>query len=530
MKLLRISPFLCGILSGILCSASPLYAKPVKNVILMIGDGMGPPQVTFGIIYGRQSPDSPYKSSGLHLERLMRSGQTGFMLTYPQGNLIVDSAASATQLATGHFAGSEMIGIDADGNKRQTILQNAKKAGKATGLVSSARLTHATPAAFAAHVPHRSMEPLIAEHMLESAPDVMLSAGYDYFLPKSVETEGSVAARNWRKRIPEPMQIRSSRGDERDLLSEAEKSGYQLAFDYKSLASIGTGKILGLFGPSGMPDAIAESIYENDVKRLYPTLKDMTEKALEVLSKDSDGFFLMVEGGQIDWAGHANDAGWMLNEILQFDKAVGAAVAFAQTHKDTLVVVTADHETGSFGFSYSKNDVPTPRKLTGDAFKDSLFAPKYNFGNPEVLTKLKAQKRPIESIQDDFQALEPAQRTPEALSSLVKDTTGFELTKDEAIEILAAANAKGQSTTNSAIMEEFKRTFASNVAGNLIGHALAKEQQVVWGTGTHTMAMVPLMVLGPKEHLGHFRGLMHSTEVNHAMQKALGLKFEIPGK
>jgi alkaline phosphatase len=512
----------------LLFGASMAQAKPVKNVILMIGDGMGAPQVTFGIVYARQSPDSPLKETGLQMERLMRSGQTGFMLTYPQGNLVVDSAASATQLATGYFAGSEMIGLDAEGNRRPTVLEKAKKSGRATGVVSSARLTHATPAAFIAHVPHRSMETLIAEQVLVSAPDVMLSAGFDYFLPKSVEDAKAPAAIAWRPRIPASMTLKSSRGDERDLLSEAEKAGYQLAFDFQSMQAMKKGKVLGLFGPSGMPTGIAEAGYENDPKRQYPTLKDMTEKALEVLSKDPDGFFLMVEGGQIDWAGHANDAGWMLNEILQFDKAVGAVFAFAQKHQDTLVIVTADHETGSFGFSYSKNDVPAPRQLSGDAFRDTLFAPKYNFGDPEVLRKLRQQSRPIEAIQEDFQALKPEDRKPDALVGLVKDATGFVLTAEEAAEILAAANAKGKPTTNSVIMEEFKQTFASNVPGNLIGHALAKEQQVVWGTGTHTMSMVPVMVFGPEQHQKRFRGLMHSTDVNHAMQKAMGFDVKKP--
>lgn len=507
---------------------SSVVAKSARNVILLVGDGMGVPQLTFGIVYGRQSPDSQYTKSGLNIERMMRAGRTGFMLTYPKGNIIVDSAASATQLATGYFAGSEMIGIDAEGNKRPTILQNAKRIGKATGLVSSARLTHATPASFAAHAPHRSMENLIAEQMIATAPDVMLSAGYEYFLPKSVGDEASAAYKAWRAKIPSSLKLRSYRSDERDLLSEAESAGYKLSFDFQSMKTIGSGKMLGLYGLDGMPSAIAEASYENNPNRTVPTLKDMTEKALELLSKDKDGFFLMIEGGQIDWAGHVNDAGWLLNEVIQFDKAIGAVLAFVEKNPDTLVILTADHETGSFGFSYSKNDVPQPRKLSGNAFRDSLFAPKYNFGDPDVLRRLKAQKAPIENVYYAFEALPAEKRNAQALAAMISDATGFVMTLEEATEVLAAVSSKDKASTNSVLMEEYKQSFASNVAGNLIGRALSKEQQVVWGTGTHTMSMVPLVVHGPTPHTAAFGSLMHSTEVNHAMQKALIPSFVAP--
>src|SRR5690606_14259540 len=128
--------------------------------------------------------------------------------------------------------------------------------------------------------------------------------------------------------------------------------------------------------------------YEADPKRVVPTLRDMTVRALEILAKSEQGFFLTIEGGQIDWAAHGNDAGAMLNEILQFDKAIGEVLDFARRSPDTLVVLTADHETGAFGFSYAKSNLPAPRKLAGSVFANTLFSPQYNFGDPAVLTKL----------------------------------------------------------------------------------------------------------------------------------------------
>ncbi len=136
----------------------------------------------------------------------------------------------------------------------------------------------------------------------------------------------------------------------------------------------------------------------------------MTQKALNVLSKDEDGFFLMVEGGQIDWAGHSNDAGTMLHELLKFDEAIQTVYEWAKDREDTIVIVTADHETGSFGFSYSSSELPKPQKRPGEAFTDRDYAPNFNFGAFDILDGLYNQKQSYYGMISEYQKLDKAEQ------------------------------------------------------------------------------------------------------------------------
>ncbi|TDI82790.1 MAG: alkaline phosphatase, partial [Caldithrix sp.] len=169
-----------GIVLAVGCSRTQPQAKTpesekTKNVIMIIGDGMGPQQVGLLLAYARQAPHSVIKNRTTALDRMLKEGGVlGISMTDAANTLVTDSAASATQLATGKPSGAEMIGSDADGNPTTTILEIAKKQGKSTGLVSDVRMTHATPAAFAAHQPHRTLENEIAVDMLKTGPDVML--------------------------------------------------------------------------------------------------------------------------------------------------------------------------------------------------------------------------------------------------------------------------------------------------------------------------------------------------------------------
>jgi alkaline phosphatase len=220
------------------------------------------------------------------------------------------------------------------------------------------------------------------------------------------------------------------------LLTEAQQEGYSLAFSRDMLAEAKGDKLLGLFANSGMADGIAYSQSKNDPKRTQPSLKEMTVKALDVLSKDKDGFFLMVEGGQIDWAGHSNDAGTMLHEMIKFDEAVNSVYEWAKGRDDTLIVVTADHETGSFGFSYSSANLPKPEKLSGEAFKNRDYAPNFNFGDFSILDGLYNQKTSYYGMLDKFAALPEADRTAENLAKIINENSDFPITADQAAHIM----------------------------------------------------------------------------------------------
>lgn len=275
--------------------------RDIKNVILIIGDGTGLAQISTGQL-ATAGPDGL-----LHLQTMP---VTGMVKTHSSDNLITDSASGATAYSCGLKTYNGAIGVNPDQVACKTILEMAEERGLSTGLISTSSITHATPASFASHVPERSMEDEIAYDFLDSGVEVFLGGGYEYF---AAET----------------------RADSLDLVGEFEKAGYEILRDKSELENAGSNRLLGLFAADGMERTETE-----------PTSVAMVQKALPVLSQDEDGFFLMLEGSQIDWAGHGNDVDYLVNEVKDFDAAVKAALDFAQQDGETLVVLTADHETG----------------------------------------------------------------------------------------------------------------------------------------------------------------------------------------
>lgn len=515
------------------CAGPAPETPAVRNLILVIADGMGPQQISLAVLYARYAPGSAVPDRTLHLERLMREGVTGWMTTEPQAALVPDSASSASQLATGKPALSETLGLDAEGNPAETILERARRAGKATGLVTDTRLTHATPAAFASHQPHRSLENEIAEDILEGEPDVLLGGGLRHWLPRSSGDPQSPAHRELRSRIPDHISLDSRRGDEKDLILRAEEQGYELVFAREELERTAAAKILGLFHSTGLPDGIAVSRSLQDPGRRIPTLRELTRKSLETLSRGENGFFLMVEGGQIDWAAHDNDAGRMLHELLHFDDALGEISTWVKGRTDTLLVVTADHETGSFGFSYSAVPLPEPQPLPGAAFRERPFKPDFNFGSYEVLDRIYDQKLSFDEIFRRFDALPAGEQTAESLMRLVNQHLDFPITLEQAGAILETEPNPFHSPGHPYLAQErvpkiadFKEFHAYGSEGrkNLLARTLAARQQIVWGTATHTTTPVVLIAYGPREVASRFGGLLHSTEVGRLLFEALGFE------
>jgi len=250
---------------------------------------------------------------------------TGIAHTHALDKLVTDSAASATALASGSKTNNGMIGMLPDGRKTVTLMQIARDRGMKTGLVSTSSITHATPASFMTHVTSRKFEPIIAGQLIRSGTDVLLGGGKSFFVPKSDTT--------------------SRRPDEKNLIEEAQRNGYQLAFDKSELVNLTSGKVLGLFAASGLKNEEHE-----------PSVNAMTQKALNLLKGTDEGFFLMVEGSQIDWGGHANEPDYVIREMIAFDEAVKTALEFAKADGETLVIVTADHETGGMGLHSGGND------------------------------------------------------------------------------------------------------------------------------------------------------------------------------
>lgn len=502
----------------------------VKNIILMIGDGMGPQQIGLLELYAREAPNSIYQGQATGISKFSSSGVMGMSLTNPSDAIVVDSACSATQLAIGKLAPSEVVGLDAQGNPQETLLEKAKRLGKATGLVSDTRLTHATPAAFAAHQPHRSLENEIAQEMLSIGPDVMLSGGLRHWIPKEVNDKGAAFDKLQAMTGPS-LRLKSKRKDSINLLERAKDAGYQLAFTKEQLEkTTSNGKVLGLFAYSGMNNGIKHSRLRNDSNRVQPSLEEMTKKALDILSKDPDGFFLMIEGGQIDWAGHNNDTATMLHELLKFDQTINYVYEWVQGRNDTMVVITADHETGSFGFSYSGANLPKAKPLAGKGFSERDYQPNFNFGSKRLLDDLYAQKASFGEINSLFEQLDKSQQTPANLAQIINANNAFSISEAQAVNILATqnnplfdANNKYMKVKALPKINDFSAfyVYAGEMRLNLMGRELATAQNVVWGTGTHTSTPVNVIAWGPTEDTRAFVKIAHHADVGQHLMNTL---------
>ncbi|MGZ8923448.1 MAG: alkaline phosphatase [Methylosarcina sp.] len=528
----RMSAFILSI--ALMSCAALEKSKPtedkVKNVILIIGDGMGPQQVGLLLSYARQAPHGVLEGRTTALDRMMADGRMGISLTYTGDSLVTDSAASATQLATGAFARSEMLGIDVDGNIPENIVEKARRLGKMTGLVSDTRITHATPAAFAAHETHRSQENDIAEDLLASNADLMLSGGLDYWIPEQANDAASDVYKQLKNRIGDSFKIHSARKDQKNLLEEARQKGYTLVFN-KSQLQQAKGKTIGLFAGSAMANGIQETQLRQDKRHVQPTLKEMSAHALKILDGHPQGFFLMIEAGQIDWASHHNDTGLLLHEMLRFNDTLNYVLDWAAGREDTLIIVTADHETGGFGFSYSATNIPPPIRLPGAAFAEGrTYQSNFNYGNPEVLDKLYAQQRSYHDIFGDFDRLPPEQQTPLKLIELVNRYTEFKITEAQAKKILAKESnpyfreghvAVGKKTVPKIPDNGAFFVYQKENRENLLAKSVAISQHAVWATGTHTSTPVFTFVKGPETMLPSFAKILHHTELGRLMWGAL---------
>jgi len=299
------------------------FAEKAENIILFIGDGMGE---------GPRTAARWVKVGPEGLLAMDAMSASGWSRTLNASGETTDSAAGATAIATGYKTDNGMVGMDPAGNDLTTILETARAQGKAVGLVTTTQITDATPAAFAASAAQRSDSDLIALQLLDAGIDLLLGGGENRFLPP---TETGVH--------PDP----GVRGDARNLIAEATANGYLHLADAAGLA---------LIDPAARPRLLGLFADELMARPASPTLAAMTQKAIDILAQDPDGFFLMVEGGLIDKAGHAHDAVSVIADTIALDEAVAVGQSFALTEPETLIIVTADHDTGGMELSTVSGD------------------------------------------------------------------------------------------------------------------------------------------------------------------------------
>ncbi|TCS40403.1 alkaline phosphatase [Reinekea marinisedimentorum] len=438
-------------------------ADAPKYVFYMIGDGLSSAQRQVAEYYAQGQQNNP----DYHLA-INTLPVTGIITTQSSNSLVTDSAAAGTALATGMKTDNGVISLTPDGKELSTLLEGAEKQGKATGLITTTRLTHATPAVFATKNSNRNAENEIAVDYLDSGVDFLAGGGYRNF----INGEGS------------------KRTDDRNLVDEFANNGYQTFIGADATGSFLSHKakngeqVLALFSQSHLPYAI------DRIEGETPSLAQMTEKGIELLAKDKDGFFLMVEGGRIDHAAHANDVAGVIGDTIAFDNAVKAAIEFYHQHpKDTLIVVVGDHETGGMGLGLGKQ----------------------YFMNLDRVANFK------ESIEDKLQKVYQGDRA--AFFAHIAETYALnDLSAEEKASIEQAMDFADAGQKDEAHIWGGYDPVAMSVA-----HITSKRAGVYWTSYAHTATQLPVSAMGVGAE--SFGGFADNTEVAMKMAKAMDVKI-----
>ncbi|USD67184.1 alkaline phosphatase [Vibrio sp. SCSIO 43136] len=442
--------------ASILASATATAADAPKNVIYLIGDGMATAHRQVAEYYLQE------KHSDKSLRLAMNSLPiAGINTTHSADSLVTDSAASGTSLASGVKTNNGMIGMLPDGTKVSTLLEGAQAQGKSTGLVTTTRLTHATPAAFVAKNVSRDNENEIADDYATANVTYVAGGGYRHF----------VAGKD------------SKRTDGRDLVASMEKDDYRTFVGTESVNSFrgytpkAGDKVFAAFTKSHTP-------YELDRMKddATPSLAEMTEKGIELLSKNKDGFFMMIEGGRIDHAAHANDIAGTVYDTLAFDQAVQKALDFYHKNpNDTLVIVAGDHETGGMGMGFGKNYFISLDQIsnTKESIEDKLQG--VYSGDRKAFYKHIAQAFNLNNLNAEE-----------------KETIERAMTAVDDADPLAGTNYGGYDPVAIAV-----------------AHVTSKRAGVYWTSYAHTGTQLPLSAIGVQaDKLGGFKD---NTEVAHTI-------------
>ena len=432
------------------------HARAARNVIVMVPDGCS---------FSVQTLARWYKGGDLALDGIL----VGAVKTHAANSVITDSAAAATAFATGHKA---TVGSLSVGARRKdlltklrptanpykplsTVLEGARLEGKATGLVATCHISHATPAAHASHIHNRDLDNEIMEQMVYQGMDVVFGGGKQYLLPTD---QGG------------------KRKDGENLLQVLRERGYQFVQTQAEMSALTGGKAWGLFANNDMVADIDRPEFAPN----EPSLADMTAKAIELLSQDPDGFFLMVEGSQVDWAAHANDPIHIVTDFLAFDRAVGIAVHFAKADGDTLVLAFPDHNTGGLSIGHGSTAVSSSQ------------------------TKVEHVIEPLIGMRITANGLSNrigGDLAPENIREKIHDWWGIDATEEDVEQILYLHKKKGLSLKYA------------------LGEIISRNHTVLgWTTHSHTGEDVPLWAFGPSRPVG----LVDNTELATIVAAALG--------
>jgi alkaline phosphatase len=434
-------------------------ARWPRNIIILLADGAGPTQWDFGQYSSQVLRGRPL----LTTQTVFREGVLGILTTSAANAYVTDSAAAATAMATGVKAPLGVLSTTAAGEPLPTVMGVAKAAGKRIGLVTTAALYDATPAAFSVHARSRGEYQSIVAQYLALEPEVLMGGGADYFLPTGAG---------------------GKRTDGRDLIAAFRAKGYEVARSRTQLRAAAGARLLGLFAHGDMDFELDRDPAQQ------PSLAEMATAALAVLARSSHaGFVLLIENEHVDTAGHANDAASLMRELWAFDEAVGVALDFQRHHPDTLLIVTGDHETGGFSPTYALKAPGPParasRLYTGEEHLKMLA--RITISHNAAAARL--GPRPSGAALDAL---------------LAQHFPGFQLDPDLRAAILGRK------------LHERHFTY---VTQNLLGQMVARQTGYYWGTSGHTTEPVLVGAIGPGAEL--FRGYQDNTDFGRHLHRLI---------
>lgn len=427
------------------------WANP-KNVILFIGDGMSTPQRMTADEFARKTGLPPLVGNRLSHQATTR--------TCSASSLVTDSAAAATAIACGEKTNNGTIGLNAKDERLESMAEVAHKAGKKVGIVTSVTINHATPAGFYGHRKGRGDGYGLGLDLLAS--------GFDYFAGGGLDEHNDKGHKEYRG----------------DIYELAEKAGYNFAkCDRGKFAALKPTaerpKVWYVASESCMPYSIDAGLWKD-----VPTLAELTAKGLEVLDNPK-GFFMMVEGGKIDWAGHANDAATNLRDVLALDDAVKVALEFQKKNPDTLIVVTGDHETGGMTMGFAG---------TGYAF---------------YMDRLANQKCSTDALSDYIHREKPADL--KALAPFLEANFGLKFSGDAAKDPMVLTGAEKDELEKAFSNEQKFTTAVKNIFSHKCG--------IGWTSGAHTALPVLTTAEGPGAE--RFTGFIDNTDIAKILKSLL---------
>ncbi len=461
--------------------------KKPKYVFLFIGDGMSYPQFQAASDYlgAVADTDNDEILDGNKPLNFMNFPVSGSAVTYDSTSFCPDSASTATSISTGHKTYSGTINMDESMTvKYETIAEQLKDEGYDIGVVSSVNLNHATPAAFYCHQPSRNNYYEIGEELIAS--------DFDYFAGGAL------------------LKPEGADGDQENLYDKAEKAGYKVVNTQAEAEKISSKDEKVLLVSEKLADGDSIS-YENDRANGEWALADYVDKGIEVLSDNDKGFFMMVEGGKIDWACHANDAGSAINDTIALADAVNEAIEFANQHPDeTLILVTGDHETGGLTIGYAGTDY--------DTYLTNLSNQKISYAkfDSDYVVKYKENKTPFEEVMKDVEKLFGLKMSGAQDDKLVLTEYEVGLLKDAYEKTIADEKADEDN------QEEYVLYGTYEPLSVTITHLLNNKSGIDFSSYSHTGLPVAVFAKGVGQE--NFGGYYDNTQIYHKLADLMDIQ------